>query len=535
MLLIKELEHQIMMEMEQARVPGLAIAIIHNKELIYANGFGVTSVQDPGVAISPQTLFRIGSISKLFTSTLIMKLVENGLLDLDTPIINYIPWFSLQNSAYNGLLTLRTLLSHSAGFSNGGDYLGSRESDGLRRHVSEELSKMKLMAPPGKLHTYSNFHYNLAGCVAEEVTGKTFATLMQELVFSPLKMNSSTYDPLFAMTHSLALPHYIDDDQICVLHRFLENTAYYPSFFAMSTVTDLAKFALLHMNKGCYLGKQLLQSESIQQMHEYNTPLYNTYQSGFGLGFFLQETENGLRISRHFGDISSYSADFVMHTEAGSAVIILNNRPFQHDKITRLVFDQLQLPHSHVKTSKELFKGSSNEEDCLGIAGTFFGTNVGIAEITKEDQSLLILNNQRIRLQIKTSDFLQGYDEEGNHVMNMGVIREEDGCVQYLMINNNRCHRYLMPSGRTSLSEEALEACCGTYSHHGFPDWVYHVTYQDNKLIMEEDGITDILIPIEHGLFVSDTFKSVQFHIDEQGQVPYFYLHGTWKMERLHR
>ncbi|AYK08382.1 serine hydrolase domain-containing protein [Brevibacillus laterosporus] len=533
MLRIKELEHQITMEMEQARVPGLAIAIIHNKELVYTKGFGVTSVQDSGVAVSPQTLFRIGSISKLFTATLIMKLVEDGLLELDTPIINYIPWFSLQNPTYNNLLTLRTLLSHSAGFNNGGDYLGSRESDGLRRHVSEELSKMKLMAPPGKLHTYSNFHYNLAGCVAEEVTGKAFAALIQEVVFSPLEMNSSTYDPLFAMTHSLALPHYIHDDQICVLHRFVENTAYYPSFFAMSTVTDLAKFALLHMNKECDMDKQFLQAQSIQQMHEYNTPLFNTYQSGFGLGFFLQETETGHRISRHFGDISSYSGDFVMHTEAGSAVIILNNRPFPHEKIIRLVFEQLQLPLVQAKTSAELLQDQNNAKECSGIAGTFFGANVGFIEITKEDHSLLTLNNQPIRLQLRTGDFLQGYDEEGNHVLNLKVIRESDGCVQYLMINNNRCHRYLLPDDRTSLSAEELEACCGTYSHHGFPDWVYHVTCQDHKLIMEEDGVTEVLIPMEHGLFVSDTFKSVQFHIDEQGQVPYFHLHGTWKMQRL--
>ncbi|RAP31097.1 Beta-lactamase [Brevibacillus laterosporus] len=533
MLRIEELEHQIMMEMEQARVPGLAIAIIHEKELIYANGFGVTSVQDSGVAITPQTLFRIGSISKLFTATLIMRLVEEGILDLDTPITNYIPWFTLQNSAYNRLLTLRTLLSHSAGFSNGGDYLGSREPDGLRRHVCEELSKIELMAPPGKLHTYSNFHYNLAGCVAEEVTGKSFATLIQELVFSPLKMHSSTYDPLFAMTHSLALPHYLNDDHICVLHRFLENTAYHPSFFAMSTVTDLAQFALLHMNEGRYSEKQLLQNKSIKQMHDYNTPLFNTYQSGFGLGFFLQETDAGLRISRHFGDISSYSGDFVMHTEAGSAVIILNNRPFSHDKITRLVFEQLHLPLAKANTSKGVAKVINNKENWQSITGTFFGTNVGFVEITIEDQLQLTLNQQLIQLHSQTDDFLLGYDEQGNHVVNVGVVREVDGCVQYLMINNNRCHRYTPSSDMSSSLTASLEACCGTYSHHGFPDWVYHVTYRDNKLFMEEDGVTEALIPIGDGLFVSDNFKSVQFHLDEQGQVPYFRLHCSWKMERI--
>ncbi|HEU5376900.1 MAG TPA: serine hydrolase domain-containing protein, partial [Ktedonobacteraceae bacterium] len=115
MLNFAELEERIEQQMKDAHVPGLALAIVLGTEIIYAKGFGVTSIEDNGVAVTPKTLFRIGSVTKPLTGTAIMCLVEAGLLDLDQPVRTYIPWFSLSEAEASERVTLRMLMSHTSG------------------------------------------------------------------------------------------------------------------------------------------------------------------------------------------------------------------------------------------------------------------------------------------------------------------------------------------------------------------------------------------------------------------------------------
>jgi CubicO group peptidase (beta-lactamase class C family) len=123
MLNIYKLEQRIEEQMQATHVPGLALAIVKDQEVMYARGFGVTSVEDAGLAVTPQTLFRIGSVTKSLTGTMIMRLVEQGKLDLDKPVKAYIDRFTLSEQRAAEQVTLRMLLSHTSGLPTRGSAL----------------------------------------------------------------------------------------------------------------------------------------------------------------------------------------------------------------------------------------------------------------------------------------------------------------------------------------------------------------------------------------------------------------------------
>ena len=158
---------------------GLALAIVQGGEVAYANGFGVTSAEDGGVAVTPQTLFRIGSTTKPLTGTAVMRLVERGLLDLDRPVTAYLPWLRFSEAGVAERVTLRMLLSHTAGLPREQItphlLFGRRDPAGLEAYVREELPRLPLVAPPGVVWSYSNPGINLAGYLAEVVSGRPYA------------------------------------------------------------------------------------------------------------------------------------------------------------------------------------------------------------------------------------------------------------------------------------------------------------------------------------------------------------------------
>ena len=135
MLNITELEQLVETAMQTAKVPGAALAIVHERKLIYARGFGVTSIEDGGIPVTPQTIFRIGSTSKPLTATAIMRLAEAGKVELDTPVSEILPDLELSVPGAIGEITLRHLLSHTAALPTAAEHYGSREAAGLKSAV----------------------------------------------------------------------------------------------------------------------------------------------------------------------------------------------------------------------------------------------------------------------------------------------------------------------------------------------------------------------------------------------------------------
>jgi CubicO group peptidase (beta-lactamase class C family) len=138
--------------MGQAHVPAVALAVVSEQESLYAKGFGLTSVEEGGAPVTSRTLFRIGSVTKSLVATAIMRLVENGQLDLDQPLKTYVEWLRFIEPHAEAKITLRMLLSHTSGLPKD-SYIGSRDADGLERYVREQIPRYLFVAPPGRLYS----------------------------------------------------------------------------------------------------------------------------------------------------------------------------------------------------------------------------------------------------------------------------------------------------------------------------------------------------------------------------------------------
>ena len=350
MLDTARVEERLALEMSAGQVPGLALAIVRGQEVIYAQGFGVTSVEDGGLPVTPQTLFRIGSVTKPLTGTMLMRLVESGKPELDCPISEYLPWLALCEAGARERptgarlaepgeakrsgpeadaarrITLRMLLSHTSGLPTDAEHFGPRDPGGLERFVREEAPGYPLLAPPGTFWAYSNVGLNIAGYLAEAVSGLPYAELMQQLLFEPLAMRRTTFDPLIAMTYPLAQAHERNRyGDLIVQHQFAENTGHHPGGFAMSTALDLANFAILHLNQGCFRERRLLSPASIAAMHRKHISLIDDSEEGYGLTFYTDSYRGQPRVS-HGGAISSYGSHLMLLPQAGIGIVLLANR-----------------------------------------------------------------------------------------------------------------------------------------------------------------------------------------------------------------
>jgi CubicO group peptidase (beta-lactamase class C family) len=320
---INQIIHQ---SMKINNIPGAAVAVIKNNEVILSKGYGRTTVEEWGVPIRSNTLFRIASVSKLFTGTVMMMLVEKGLIDLDKPVHYYVPWFTAEDPTLSKFITIRMLLSHSSGLPTGGDTSIHYEESGLYHYMKEVVPTLPILFHPGTAYSYGNHALNIAGYVAEQVTNKTFASLMQEMLFAPLGMSQTTYNPLRAMTYPLALPHDKDiNGNLTVSHQFYNHSASYPSYYAFSSIQDLIHFAKMHLQEGFYSNKQILNSSLIKEMRNQQSRWYTLNDAGCGITFF-QEKKDGVERFWHYGQYShQYSSQFILVPEKGIAVIALAN------------------------------------------------------------------------------------------------------------------------------------------------------------------------------------------------------------------
>lgn len=439
MLTIYELENQIRTAMRQTHVPGLAIAVVYEGHIFYAKGFGVTNARDDALDVKPETLFRMGSVTKPLTATMIMTLVQQGKLDLDKPVADYVDWLRLGIKGEEKQITLRMLLSHTAGIPNGLSYTGSRDYHALKAEIINTFSaaldddeRQPLVVPPGTAYYYSNLGINLAGYIAESVMDAPYTELMQRTVFQPLEMWRTTFDPNQAMTYPLALPHILSEtERLYVMRPFIDNTAHYPCGFAMSNVVDLAQFVLMHMDTGVH---QILNQAALREMHTPITYRYTPNRAGYGLGFRSYDYK-GLRLVGHNGAIGKYGAWLWMCQEVGLGVVMMCNRAPQFwvaaDEILTAVFDDmLDLP----KTYETAPGFIPDKTTWTQYTGTFLGDAVGLVHLNVVDDDLQItLNGQTHTLQPAQA----GVYHAPHNNLSLGLLNRD-----MIMVNGNVCLRY---------------------------------------------------------------------------------------------
>ncbi|WP_080671675.1 serine hydrolase domain-containing protein [Salinispora cortesiana] len=309
------LSDTIRLHLPQGDIPGFAMGVVHNGELIYVRTGGSTNREHPA-PITEQTLFRIGSTTKILSAIAIGELVETGLLDLDVPVTNYMEHLAFRPPFDVSTVTLRMLLSHKSGLPNGpADYFPTGPRQGLEALV-DEVRRYPLIAPPGRVASYSNIAVCLAAHIAEHVAGQSFNALMKDLVLDPLNLSRTTFEPSVAMTHQVALSHIQDEAGVLRINReAADNPRYHPGAFAFSTVEDLARLtSMLASTKDSFL----------TQMRTPHSSWLTADGLTYGLCLYLDRYLGRPRIG-HDGRFHSNGSKIIVLPEDGIGVILLYN------------------------------------------------------------------------------------------------------------------------------------------------------------------------------------------------------------------
>jgi CubicO group peptidase (beta-lactamase class C family) len=257
--------------MERDGVPGVAVVLIEGGQPVWTESFGLTDVGDEGRPIKPDTPFSLQSISKNFTATAVMLAVQQGLLDLDRPITDYLPDFTVQSRHERdpqSRMTLRHLLSHRAGFTHeapiGGNWeptLAAYDAPDFDAHI-RSISETWLRYPIGDRYAYSNLGIDLAGHMLARALGTSFAAALKTLVFDPLGMKDSSVDPdVYAAWTNRAIGHQPGFARVAV------KIPMQPSGGVYSTAADMTRYALFHLGRGGLEGRTILRRELWDEMH----------------------------------------------------------------------------------------------------------------------------------------------------------------------------------------------------------------------------------------------------------------------------
>lgn len=273
-------------------VPGVAVATFDAAGPVAAAARGVRSLDEPEAPMRPDTVFRVYSVAKSLTATLVAQLVDAGAADWDEPITEALPGFSLRGGVDSSSVTLRHLLSHRAGFvPDAVTHHGhSRDPEAVREAALGEPPRVPLVAPPGRVYSYSNLGFTVAGHVAEVRAGLPFGQLATEYLFEPLGMTRSTHDFAEAATYPL-LQHHSSRLQagwgLEVVHEPRVAAKHAPSSACWSTVVDMARFGSLHLAVGRTCRGRLLSMQQVRELHRPHADVRLDVNLRYGLGFYV--------------------------------------------------------------------------------------------------------------------------------------------------------------------------------------------------------------------------------------------------------
>jgi CubicO group peptidase (beta-lactamase class C family) len=315
------LEQVAQAELRATGVPGAAVAVILGDRVVFAKGFGISSVES-GEPVTPDTLFRIASTTKVLTAAALVSLEEQGRIRLDAPIARYTRGLDEKL----GRLTIHQLLSHTAGLRDESSYSGPHDDEALGAFVRSWTSGY-LFTDPGDVYSYSNPGYVLAGFVLGEVAGNPYADAMHDLVFEPLGMRRSAVRPTLAMTYPFAQAHEPGATGPRVVRPYPDDARFRPNGGVFTSVNDFSRFALAFLNRGQVDGKQALPPPVIARLSKthFARPgggAEDKARVAYGL---VERWHRGVRLLQHGGSRQGSGAVVRIAPEYRFAVIILAN------------------------------------------------------------------------------------------------------------------------------------------------------------------------------------------------------------------
>ena len=318
-LLVEKLEQQ----RQTLHVPGMAIAVVKDDELVLAHGFGMANVEKE-TPVTANTIFAIGSSTKAFTSTVVGMLVDEGKMDWDDPVTKYLPYFQMNIESDNesAEITLRDVLSHRTGFTRMGLLFASGQIP--IEEVLLDATKAEPYVPFREKFYYSNVMFMSAGVAAGKADGTDWDKLVKERIFEPLGMDSSTTSVTEAEEDAQLASGYLwDEDLQAYEYKPMRNVGNIgPAGAINSNVLDMAQWLRLQLGRGEYEGHRLISEENLHET--WITQIDITENVGYGMGWIIREWE-GQSVIEHGGNVDGFSAQVAMLPESNLGFVLLTN------------------------------------------------------------------------------------------------------------------------------------------------------------------------------------------------------------------
>jgi CubicO group peptidase (beta-lactamase class C family) len=321
---MSELQQKVTELAQELEVPGVAVGILHDGQE-HAAYAGVTSLENP-LTVDETTLFQFGSTGKTYTATAILRLVEQGKVDLDATVRTYVPELQLKDEDVARDVTVLHLLNHTAGWE--GDLMDDMGNgdDALEKYVAR-MATIEQVTPLGATVSYNNASLSLAGRVIEKVTGSTFEEAMKELVLDPLGLSSTWFFPNDIMTRRFAVGHNRQEDGTTKTARpWALPRAGNPAGGMSCNVADQLAWARFHLGDGTAAdGTRVLGADLLKRMQQPTVEMPGSaLGDAVGISWLLSEV-GGAKVVAHGGTTNGQHSEFKLIPEHGFAVISLTN------------------------------------------------------------------------------------------------------------------------------------------------------------------------------------------------------------------
>ena len=393
------LERFITHEMADKELPALSIALVDHQQIVWAKGFGVADPKSKTPATA-ETIYRVGSVSKLFTDIAVMQLVEQGKIDLDAPITRYLPNFRPRNP-FGKPITLRQLMSHRSGLVREppvGNYFETTEPS-LERTIAS-LNNTDLVYAPESRTKYSNAAIATVGYVLERTQGEPFAKYLKRSVLDPLGLERTSFEPTPPITKDLAKAYmWTVDGRVFEAPTFELGMS--PAGSMYTTVTDMGRFMSALFAGGQGTKGQMLKSSTIEQMW---TPQFAPpgQKTGYGIGFAVRELE-GRRTVGHGGAIYGFATTLKAMTDDKLGVVVVTTKDSANAVTNRIADLALQAMFA-VHQSKPLPQPESTSpvdpQLVRRIAGRYVNgpNSIDLIESAGKLSKLSSLGGEQVRL-----------------------------------------------------------------------------------------------------------------------------------------
>ncbi len=329
--------------MDRYHVPGLVFVMVKDGQVFLSKGYGYANIAGKRPVDPETTLFRVASVSKLFTGTAVMQLVEQGKLDLHQDVNVYLKGFQLP-AVFPEPVTPLNLLTHTAGFDERVFGMEVRRREDMRPLGEYLAARMPArVLPPGDVFSYSNHGVALAGLIVQNVSGLPFETYVEQNIFTPLSMNHSSFVLTPELQPFLAQGYYFQNHKYQLAPYDFSNDA--PAGSLITCGADMSRFMLAHLQDGRLGDARILSEETARLMH---TQQFTHHPKLAGCAVsFMEDFVNGRRLIGHGGNWRGYTSRLVLDPAANFGFFLSYNalsssgrENWLHEKLVQAFYDR---------------------------------------------------------------------------------------------------------------------------------------------------------------------------------------------------